>query len=55
MDEHIGHFLNFMSVEKGASGNTVAAYRNDLQQFDGYITSLRGNGKPRDWERTERD
>jgi integrase/recombinase XerD len=55
MDEHIGHFLNFMSVEKGASGNTVAAYRNDLQQFDGYIASLRGNGKPRDWERTERD
>jgi integrase/recombinase XerD len=55
MDEHIGHFLNFMSVEKGASGNTVAAYKNDLQQFDGYITSLRGNGKPRDWERTERD
>ncbi len=55
MDEHIGHFLNFMSVEKGASGNTVAAYRNDLQQFDGYITSLRGNGKPREWERTERD
>ncbi|HYM15168.1 MAG TPA: site-specific tyrosine recombinase XerD [Dehalococcoidia bacterium] len=55
MDEHIGHFLNFMSVEKGASGNTVAAYRNDLQQFDGYLTALRGNGKPREWERAERD
>ncbi len=55
MDDHIGHFLNFMSVEKGASGNTVAAYKNDLQQFDSYVTSLNGNGKPRDWERTERD
>jgi integrase/recombinase XerD len=54
MDDHIGHFLNFMSVEKGASGNTVAAYKNDLQQFDSYVTSLNGNGKPRDWERTER-
>jgi integrase/recombinase XerD len=43
-----------MSVEKGASGNTVAAYKNDLQQFDSYVTSLNGNGKPRDWERTER-
>lgn len=55
MDEHIGHFLNFMSVEKGASGNTVAAYRNDLQQFDSFVTSVRGNGKPRDWQRLERD
>jgi integrase/recombinase XerD len=55
MDEHIGHFLNFMSVEKGASGNTVAAYRNDLQQFDGFVTTLRGNGRTRDWEQLERD
>ncbi len=55
MDDHIGHFLNFMSVEKGASGNTVAAYKNDLQQFDSYMTSINGNGKARDWERLERD
>lgn len=57
MDVHIGHFLTFMSVEKGASGNTVAAYKNDLQQFDSFITSLNGNsnGKVRDWDKTERD
>lgn len=55
MDEHIGHFLNFMSVEKGASGNTVSAYRNDLQQFDSYVTGIYGNGKPREWEQLERD
>jgi integrase/recombinase XerD len=55
MDDHIGHFLNFMSVEKGASGNTVAAYKNDLQQFDSFLIGLRGNGKPRDWEQLERD
>jgi integrase/recombinase XerD len=54
MDDHIGHFLNFMSVEKGASGNTVAAYKNDLQQFDSYLTG-NSNGKPRDWEQLERD
>ena len=54
MDDHIGHFLNFMSVEKGSSGNTVAAYKNDLQQFDGYITTINGNGKPHDWENLER-
>lgn len=54
MDEHIGHFLNFMSVEKGASGNTVSAYRNDLHQFDSYVTGISGNGKPRAWEQLER-
>ncbi len=54
MDDHIGHFLNFMSVEKGASGNTIAAYRNDLQQFDSYVTSVSGNGRPRHWEQLER-
>jgi integrase/recombinase XerD len=55
MDDHIGHFLNFMSVEKGASGNTVAAYKNDLQQFDSYLLGASGRGKPRDWEKLERD
>ena len=55
MDDHIGHFLNFMSVEKGASGNTVSAYKNDLNQFDSFVTSLRGNGKARDWEQLDRN
>jgi integrase/recombinase XerD len=55
MDDHIGHFLNFMSVEKGASGNTVAAYKNDLQQFDGYLVGISGNGRPRNWEQMQRD
>ena len=55
MDDHVGHFLNFMSVEKGASHNTIAAYKNDLAQFDSFVTELRGNGRPRDWEQLERD
>jgi integrase/recombinase XerD len=55
MDDHIGHFLNFMSVEKGASGNTVAAYKNDLQQLDSYLSGTSSNGKSRDWEKLERD
>ncbi len=55
MDEHIGHFLNFLSVEKGASGNTISAYKNDLSQFDSYVTGINGNGKARDWEQLERD
>jgi integrase/recombinase XerD len=55
MDEYIGHFLNFLSVEKGASGNTISAYKNDLTQFDSYVTGLNGNGKAREWEQLERD
>jgi integrase/recombinase XerD len=55
MDDHIGHFLNFMSVEKGASGNTVSAYRNDLQQLDVFLVGLSGNGRPRNWEQLQRD
>jgi integrase/recombinase XerD len=30
-------FLTFLSVEKGASANTVAAYRNDLQQLADFL------------------
>src|SRR4029079_751528 len=37
MDERIGQFLNFLAVEKNASNNTIAAYRNDLSQFLGFI------------------
>jgi len=47
MDQLIGSFLLFMEVEKGASGNTVSAYRNDLGQFDAFLpTTIRD---PRDW------
>jgi len=43
MQDRLGEFLNFLSAEKGASGNTVAAYRNDLQQLADYLRS-RGDG-----------
>ncbi|MEO9254506.1 MAG: site-specific tyrosine recombinase XerD [Tepidiformaceae bacterium] len=33
MDDCITQFLNFLAVEKNASNNTIAAYRNDLAQF----------------------
>ena len=39
MDERIGQFLNFLSVEKNASANTIAAYRNDLSQFRAFLQS----------------
>lgn len=39
MDSSLSDFLEFLSVEKGASGNTIAAYRNDLNQLESYIAS----------------
>jgi len=53
MDEHVGRFLVFLSAEKGASGNTVAAYRNDLQQFATFVgESLNGHSR---WDAVPRD
>ena len=43
MDTSVDQFLEFLSVEKGASGNTVAAYRNDLSQLEVFL-SARRNG-----------
>ncbi len=33
MQSRIDEFLNFLTVEKGYSKNTIDAYRNDLGQF----------------------
>ena len=44
MDEYIAQFLNFLAVEKNASSNTIAAYRNDLAQFDKFSTGLGQTG-----------
>jgi integrase/recombinase XerD len=44
MSKGIGEFLVFLAVEKGASQNTQAAYKNDLQQLADYIGSKGGNG-----------
>jgi len=60
MDDRIGHFLHFLSAEKGASENTIAAYRNDLSQFDTYLkngngTGSNGNGHPTDWRQVGKD
>jgi len=47
MDDHVGQFLHYLSVEKGSSANTIAAYGIDLSQFRGYLNAARnGNGDP---------
>ena len=37
MKEDINGFLNYLAVEKGFSENTLAAYRNDLQQLANFV------------------
>ena len=37
MKEAIESFLNYLTVEKGFSQNTVDAYRNDLYQLDSFV------------------
>jgi integrase/recombinase XerD len=42
MDANIQEFLNHLETEKGSSENTVAAYRNDLNQFNEFLTKEGG-------------
>jgi integrase/recombinase XerD len=51
MENQLSTFLDFLSAEKGASGNTIAAYRNDLEQLANYLKA-RGDGNR--WEKVDR-
>ena len=51
MQTHLSTFLDFLSAEKGASSNTIAAYRNDLEQLADYLKA-RGDGSR--WEKVDR-
>ncbi|MGD9014893.1 MAG: site-specific tyrosine recombinase XerD [Candidatus Omnitrophota bacterium] len=42
MREFIDIFLNYLSVERGLSGNTVISYRRDLQDFLDYLQDRQG-------------
>jgi integrase/recombinase XerD len=44
VDTCVNEFLEFLAVEKGASGNTIAAYRNDLGQLEEYVKGQRNGG-----------
>ena len=39
MREQLEDFLHYMTVERGVSNNTIAAYRNDLHQLIEYLES----------------
>jgi len=52
MEDKIKTFLTFITVEKGYSQNTLAAYQNDLQQFAGY---LRDKNPRMTWGQVDKD
>lgn len=54
MDTFIVDFLEFLSVEKGASGNTIAAYRNDLGQLEEFLAAKK-NGSGLKWPQIDQD
>ncbi len=49
MDTSVDQFISFLTVEKNASKNTLAAYRNDLSQFGEFLHKTHGNGKRPAW------
>jgi integrase/recombinase XerD len=50
METNIQEFLDYLVAEKGSSENTVAAYRNDLQQFYAFVTQPDQVGAQGDWD-----
>ena len=43
MNQTVDNFLHYMTVERGVSPNTLAAYRNDLHQLTEFLESRSGN------------
>jgi integrase/recombinase XerD len=50
MEEKIQQFLDYITAEKGYSQNTLAAYRNDLTQFQTFL-----KGRVGGWDEVTRD
>ena len=50
----VEQFLQFLAAEKGASGNTTAAYRNDLQQLADFIRERLPDRKGAEWKLVNR-
>ena len=50
MKEQVEQFLQYITEEKGYSANTLAAYRNDLTQFLGFLS-----GRVDGWDEVNRE
>ena len=57
MNTQIESFLNFLSVEKGFSANTISAYSNDLRQLAVFVKDklVAKEASPEDWSAVDRD
>lgn len=55
MDDYVGQFLNFLAVEKNASSNTIAAYKNDLSQFEAFLGNTNKAGGSAPWRTVNND
>ncbi len=54
MKDKVEAFLNYMTVERGVSPNTQAAYRSDLKQFLDFLDEYRVRDAPvGDWRRVD--
>ncbi|MFQ5780254.1 MAG: site-specific tyrosine recombinase XerD [Nitrospiria bacterium] len=53
MDSLIDRFLNYLSVEKGLSSNTLSAYYQDLQKFIAYLKKGRVTAALSDEDRVD--
>ena len=49
MRENIDRFLSYMTVERGVSANTVAAYRNDLGQLAEFVAARAPDSETKGW------
>jgi integrase/recombinase XerD len=55
VDTRIEAFLHYMSAERGASKNTIDAYRNDLSRFAEFAGQRGGNGALPSASKIDRD
>jgi integrase/recombinase XerD len=54
MQQQIDEFLDYLASEKGYSGNTLAAYRNDLTQFLHYLAAGSPEAAPDRWDQVDK-
>ncbi len=55
MQNSVDGFLDYMTVERGVSPNTLSAYRSDLNQLVQYLQTNHLNGNGSDWQDVDED
>ena len=55
LQSNVDGFLDYMTVERGVSPNTLSAYRTDLSQLAEYLKTNHFNGNGSGWEDVDED